>query len=99
MGNITSADNMVIKLSLFFYHLSASSFPPLIPFITLREFSTVRRGRPDADAEGGIDIIPLDAAMKSLPLGFVYGWWQAICTITGSVVGSGLQMTGIWRTA
>ncbi|KAF6237292.1 hypothetical protein HO173_004761 [Letharia columbiana] len=45
------------------------------------------------------DIIPVDAAIRSFPFGFVYGWWRGVCTLTGSVVGSGLQMSGLWATA
>lgn len=45
------------------------------------------------------DVIPIDSAIRNLPFGFVYGWWQSICTLTGSVVGSGVQMSGLWGTA
>lgn len=41
----------------------------------------------------------MEAAIKNFPFGFVYGWWQGLCTLTGSVVGSGLQMAGLWDTA
>ena len=55
--------------------------------------------RPTRSAEPGIDVIPIDAAVRKLPFGFVYGWWRGICTLTGSAVGSGLQAAGLWATA
>lgn len=46
------------------------------------------------------DIIPLILTIKNLlPLGFLYGWWPCVCTLAGVVVGSGVQMAGLWDMA
>ncbi|KAF6222765.1 hypothetical protein HO133_000813 [Letharia lupina] len=86
-------DNGVLYLS-----LSVPLSPPG-PFPPLHAASGIVTDGIMQTADGGIDIIPVDAAIKSFPFGFVYGWWRGVCTLTGSVVGSGLQMSGLWATA
>lgn len=43
-----------------------------------------------------IDVFPFDRVQQLLPFGFVYGWWQDLSTLTGSAVGSGMEMVGLW---
>jgi len=42
------------------------------------------------------DVFPFDRVQEMLPFGFLYEWWQSLCTLTGSAVGSGMEMAGLW---
>ena len=53
-------------------------------------------GREIADDGPWTDIFPLDKLPGLLPFGFLYGWWRGLATLTGAVVGGGLQASGLW---
>lgn len=43
-----------------------------------------------------IDAVPMDSFQALVPFGFLYGWWRGFATLTGRVVGGGMQAVGLW---
>ena len=46
--------------------------------------------------DGVLDAVPMDSLQALIPFGFLYGWWREFATLTGRVVGGGMQVVGLW---
>ena len=43
-----------------------------------------------------VDAVPMDSFQALVPFGFLYEWWRGFATLTGRVVGGGMQAMGLW---